>query len=177
MSYQHPTIHEEDTVVPLVTIIIPPTTTTTRSYRVSKWRGMVALVAGMMMLLVVVAGTVWMGPEGALSDHSFGSLGGPLPNPTHYNGPCLPPGGTFNGISLVTVHTQIDPYETCFQLSNTRPPTVGPSRTNVVGFFCTCAPNGLDGKEAWHIIDAKYVMNPITHPHSCGDPCQGQHQQ
>ena len=41
------------------------------------------------------------------------------------------------------------------------------------GDYARCIPNG--GGNAWpDVISAEYV-NPVTHPNSCGTPCQGQH--
>ena len=52
LSYQNPVIDEDGTVIPVVTTILPPTTATMGSR--SKWI-MVAVVAGMLLLVVVGA--------------------------------------------------------------------------------------------------------------------------
>ena len=90
-------------------------------------------------------------------------------------GPCLPAGGTFNGISKDAFFRTHQPYNTCFQFNDDvtycwtksyyQPDIDGSQWT-----YATCAPDG----DAWHYISAEYVK-PVTQPNSCGKPCQNQH--
>ena len=101
MSYQNsPVSDEADTDdVLLVTTILPPITTTTMSYRL-KWMGMVvAVVAGIMLL---VGGTVWV-QDGSYT-HATGSIETVAKDlvVAKYDGraPCPPATDTFGGISV-----------------------------------------------------------------------------
>ena len=46
---------------------------------------------------------------------------------------------------------------------------LGPKGASGATLYYPCIPNW--GGKAWHAIDAEYV-NPVTHPNSCGSPCQ-----
>ena len=183
MSYQKsPIIDEDDTDVPLVTTILPPPTTMpmtmtmpmpttmtrTKEHRLSKW--MVAIVAGMIMMLVAY-GAVLMLQDGSLyttaaKDLVVATAGLPTP--------CLPAGGTFGGTSTTTWYGKSVPFETCYQLGDD--PTYCWTKawfSPGFGKYYQCLPDG--GNDAWHDIDPKYV-NPVTDPKSCGMPCHEVHQ-
>ena len=98
--------------------------------------------------------------------------------------PCLPATDTFNGIS-VWKHfgSMFDyPFETCYQYKNeanycwSKSTFCDDDKWSIHGFF-HCAPNNDDGTTGnfggdWNAISAEWV-NPVTHPNSCGPPCQG----
>ena len=71
-----------------------------------------------------------------------------------------------------------DPLETCYQYGDTAKYCWSHSyyQDNGLGWFpCLPAPY----KSAWHSVgqeNLRYV-NPITHPYSCGPPCQEMYQQ
>ena len=97
---------------------------------------------------------------------------------TKDKGRCHPATGTFGGYS-VTITCKSDPFETCWQLHElstycwTRSYYMweNPNSDAFAPSNFRCAPNG----EAWHPISAEYV-NPVTHPNSCGLPCQVVHE-
>lgn len=77
---------------------------------------------------------------------------------------------TFDGDGL---HDTSAPFETCFQLGSSSIYCWTKSYYKFPGWDF-CFPDGYGG-DGWHILDPKYV-NPVTHPHSCGTPCQDVHQ-
>ena len=118
---------DETATVPLGT---PPSTTMTIDRRLSKWRMMVAIVAGMMMILLVVAAdTVWMLQDVSSYDHSSGSLETTdgdrktiaegliiaVPPIDPKDNICFPASGAFGGVSTTTCLPNSDPFETCYQ--------------------------------------------------------------
>ena len=169
LSYQKsPSIDndEETADVPLVTTILPPTSTTTMSYH-SKWM-MIAIVAGMMMLML---GSTLLLQDGETA--AEGLVVGELQE----NGPdgsCLaaPTDATFGGTSITVNREQQSavPFETCYQYHNFDTYCWSKSYYIDAGLYRAwyeCVPDG----EGWHTVDPKYV-NPVTHPYSCGLPCQ-----
>ena len=172
MSYQHSTLHDEDTGVPLVTTITPSTTTTT-----TKMTTKMALLAGTMLMLVVAGGTVWMG-DGGITPTAEGLVVAA----TEGSDPraCFNAGATFNGKSVYS--SQNYPYDTCFQYDHWRqnPGKVHNCWTKSYqcgSRWCTCWPNGIYSKgHGPHMVNANTVT-PMTWPlMSCGDPCPFQHQ-
>lgn len=179
MSYQNPPSNDDDeTAVPLITTNLPSTTTTTMGHRSLVWI-MVAIVLGVKML-VVAGGAVWM-----LKTNDAGltttAVGG-LVIATLADTPCLPASDTFSGISETDFGWfsagQKDPFETCYQEGDYAKYCWSHSRyhinKNYFGFesgaWFECLPLG----RYWHSVDPKYV-NPVTHPYSCGPPCQEMH--
>ena len=171
-SYQNSpsSIDEEDTAVPLVPTILSPTTTTimtTTSYR-SKWV-MIAIVVAMMMLVAGGMVLLWDGESAAEG----------LVVATQENGPCLPATDTFSGISVTvtTAYGHRDPFETCYQYGEEAKYCW--SKSYYVGGrfsgWYPCVPNPKYAEQTWELIDPKYV-NPVTHPYSCGEPCQDMYQ-
>ena len=178
---------DNDTAVPLGTTILPPTTT---SIHRSKW--MVAI--GMMMFMAY--GVVLMQDGSFLYDHASGSLNTAAEDDGMENededdellllesntfdddsigSPCLPATDTFDGISTTTRAGKNDPFETCYQLANH--PFYCWSKSHSAGelplqwYECVPIDENPNPHARWHSVDPKYT-NPVTHPYSCGDPCQ-----
>ena len=168
----------EIAAVPLgSTILSSSTTTMTMDHRSSKSTsmkttlGMIA-VAGI-MLLVVAGVMVWM-PEGA----SYTTAAEDLLVGTHRIAPCLPAGGTFSGKSKNTDDGVDGNFETCYQLGKYDVYCWSKSfRDDNTGDYWECYPNIVPqgpnnpNHDAWYPVDPQYV-NPVTHPYSCGSPCQ-----
>ena len=132
--------------------------------------GMVVVVAGL-MLLVVAGGPVWM-PEGA----SYTTVAEGFVVATRGNSPCLTADGTFGGKSTTAFEGDSDPFETCFQLGKYDTYCWSKSFHHDGTFFTSskyyqCSPLPPATGGTWYPVDPQYV-NPITHPYSCGSPCQ-----
>ena len=201
MSYQNPptSIDEDATAIPVVMTITPSTTTTRTTVR--SLGMVVAIVAGMMMLMVA-GGAVWMMQDaGSSYDPSSGSLfeteeGGitlfyaevddiyPLDDGFVPSPQCLPASGRFRGYSTTTQVGEGYPFDTCYQLGKeatycwTRSYEYdctivrGEVRNYRQCLYKQCIPDG----NLWQFVDAYYV-NPVTHPNSCGTPCLVMHKQ
>ena len=160
MSYQKS--DDEETAVLLVPTILPTSTTTT-----TKWISRVASVAGVMML-VVAGGTVWMGDGGITTDAEG------LVVATQGGVPCVPAAldATFSGVSA-TGNAHYFPFQTCYQNGDKREYCWSNAYYHIVGAhrdgkeYMPCRPVGDD----WGRLDPRFV-NPVTHPFSCGKPCQ-----
>ena len=163
VSYQNPPNSDEDeeTAVPLVITNLPPTTTTHRS------RMMMAFVA--MMLLMVAGGAAWMMQDGSSYTAVAESL---VVTTVGVSGSCLPATDTFSGVSTTDDDGSDYAFETCFQLKQLETYCWTKSYYLYIhddGMFFPCEPIG----DKWHAISAEDV-NPVTHPNSCGLPCQDQ---
>jgi hypothetical protein len=164
MFHQNPSIDEYETDVLLVTTVTPPPTTTMRSFL------SIIIVAGMM---VVTGGVVWM------RDGETAAEG--LAVATQDSAPCLPATDTFQGKSLSDGFNggHREPFETCFQFLSEAKYCWSKSYycddhdddEAFPNIYYQCTPEG----DGWKSIDANYV-NPVTHPNSCGTPCQDMHQ-
>ena len=85
--------------------------------------------------------------------------------------PCLPAVGKFGGNSTST-HGARNPYETCYKYGSVEKYCW--SKSYFSGDYYQCKPKGDEWFSGWYAVDnddMKYV-NPVTHPYSCGDPCQ-----
>ena len=97
--------------------------------------------------------------------------------------PCLPAPDTFSGISETTrtyAHWsgRTNPFETCYQLGDTDEYCWSHSYYDInYADWYECVPKPMNG--AWHSIEQENMryVNPITHPYSCGPPCQEMYQQ
>ena len=105
MSYQNTlSIDEDDDIaIPLIITILRPTMTTTMECRSSK--KMIAVVAGMMMLVLVAVGAVLLHKtnDAGLTSTAAGGL---VVTKLQENNPCLaaPMDATFGGTSVTTTH-------------------------------------------------------------------------
>ena len=151
------TTDDEETAVLLVPTILPTsTTTTTMDGRSTKWISRVASVAGMMML-----GGITTTAEG-------------LVVATHGGVPCVPASldATFSGVSA-TGNSHYFPFQTCYQNGDKREYCWTNAYYRIAGpnlggkEYMPCRPVGDD----WGRLDPRFV-NPVTHPFSCGKPCQ-----
>ena len=162
---------DEETTLPFGTSILSQPTTMTTGHDLSK-RMIVIVAAGMM--LVVAGGTVWM-QDGGLSYNPSSAEGLVVPtNPFYGRYPCIYAVGTFGGVSTIMPdcpNGESSPFETCFQFESTSSYCWTESLHYV--------PNNEDGTiyyqcypllSGWNFIDAKDIK-PVTHPITCGKPC------
>ena len=175
MSYQKSPSSDEDEEtadVPLVTTILPSTTTmtTTMSSRSSKSMGMLAIVAGTTMIM--------LGSTVLLQNGETAAEG--LVVATEGTSPCLaaPMDTTFGGTSITNrggIAGRTDPFETCYQYYTYEKYCWSKSfyladdgvEDDFRPGWMQCFPDG----GGWNTVDPQYV-NPVTHPYSCGKPCQ-----
>ena len=143
---------------------------------VRSWSGVVAIVAGMMML--VAGGAVWMRNGLSYTTATAEVL-------VMVSSQCVaaPMDATFGGISTTNVFVIVgkrDPFETCYQYGEEAKYcwTKSYYSSKGTGGWFQCYPDPSQDKcadcQEWeriHQDDMKYV-NPVTHPYSCGLPCQ-----
>ena len=92
---------------------------------------------------------------------------GPITNRT----PCLPAVGKFGGNST-SPNGARNPFETCYKYGSVEKYCW--SKSFYSGDWYQCKPTGDEMFSGWYALDnddMKYV-NPVTHPYSCGNPCQ-----
>jgi len=94
---------------------------------------------------------------------------------------CFPAGGTFGGVSRIVSWggVTMTPFETCYQYGSYDKYCWTKSYLDTSWFddtFKQCVPDPRGGQ--WRAIEQKNMkyVNPVTHPYSCGEPCQGQHE-
>ena len=182
-------MNEDNTTVVVITTITPPTTTTS----IHRSKLMIVTVRSFLSIIVIVGIMLVAGGAVLLWDGGsyFYSSGGSLQTEdssittdveglvvaTHDSAPCLPASmdEAFNGISVSnpSLRARRHPFETCYQWGNEVKYcwTKSYQWTHNGVIFSECAPDG----SYWKAIDAKYV-NPVTHPNSCGTPCQDMYQ-
>ena len=159
MTYQNPPIINEDgTAVPIGTTITPTTTKNT-GHRLSK-RMIAIIVAGALMLVPYGAVLLWDG-DTAAEDLVVG---------TGEKSNCVSAVGTFGGKSTTTYFGENTPFKTCYQFGNVESYCWTQSFTDNGYAWFQCGPIG----SLWNSVDPKF-LNPVTHPYSCGKPCQDIH--
>ena len=148
-----------------------PTTTTTMKYSLSKVR-MIAIFAGMMLLLICGASSTYDVTPRRVSNKQSKKTTKPLvTKPLQHDGaPCLPAQGYFGGITKTTTFGNYDPFETCYKLNAhtlcwTKSYLRGGEGSQEAHRYFQCVPNGA----GWYALERASF-------NSCGSPCQGQHQ-
>lgn len=137
---------------------------------VRSWSGVVAIVAGMML---VADGAVWMRDGLSYMTAVAEVL-------VVVSSQCVPASGVFGGISTTNVFVivgQRDPLETCYQYGEEAEYcwTKFYYSSKGTGGWFNCYPDPSGGQwNSIHQDDMKYV-NPVTHSYLCGLPCQSRH--
>ena len=169
---------EDDTTavsVPLGTTLLSPSSTTmTMGRRLSKGRR-IAIVAGIMLLLMVVGGTVWMGDGGITTTTAEG-----LVMATHWIGDvdCRPARGTWTAgaDSKYNSFGQSTPFETCWQnekeadIFGLFPKYCWTRSQPVRKVYGQCIPDGY----GWR-VGKPYILYDPRKVHMCGRPCDKVH--
>ena len=88
-----------------------------------------------------------------------------------YSTGCTTPCGRFDGESVTNPHGRSCPFKTCYQWKEKSKYCWTQSYMHSHSFY-PCVPKHYTGdNDGWHDVDPRHV-NPVTHPYSCGDPCQ-----
>ena len=191
---------DEETAIPLIPTILPSTrttmTTTSMSYRSTKVR-MIAIFAGVMLLLVVAGGassTHDVIPRRVPNKHSKKTTKPPVINSPATNSPATKPptkgfvvtlgsGNNpcvaaskvekFKGVSITTISWGYsDAFETCYQWKSDKKYCWSKTIYNINNFY-ECRPFPYSGDDdGWQHVDPKDVLDDDTKYKSCGPPCQ-----
>ena len=170
----------DDTVVPLVTY--PPTFSRTNDDNggTTKKRDRRPIIVATILLLVFGLSLYAGGPfDGSDSlRRSDGNLVDGTATSVVQASKCVPPTNTFKGFSKTTWWGDDDPFQTCFHLGRDkkRKDEANCCWTNsyyradaAISEWFQCVPDGAYGANDWH---ASYISHPVT----CGLPCQNLHE-